>query len=182
MGAQRDQMLKIIEFCSEERTAEEIDAVLAPLREFRRSVFSPINMRSMLLKAGALEYRDNDEAPEEELDGDGSLVLPEPARATWISTVEALEYLEGLDPFADLAHALDAIADRQTCLAVLDHCAQQPRSLGDISGFISQNTPDGTDAPDAGGLVGRLEEAGALIWEGAWVTSPMGRDYLGLNG
>lgn len=181
MGAQREQMLKILEFCAEERTAEEVDEALAPLRAWRQSVYSPVTMRSLLLKAGALEYRDNDEAPEEQADEMGNLVLPPQAQATWLATPEALAYCETLDPFADLVHALDAIASRNVYLAVLKLCAEEPRSVGGIAEFVHQTAPEEADSLDAGGMVGRLEEAGALEWRGAWVTSNLGNDYLKLN-
>ena len=181
MGAQREQMVKIIEYCSEERTAEEIDAALAPLREYRRSIYSPITMRSLLLKAGALEYHDNDEQPEEQADEEGNLVLPQTARATWIATAEALEYCESLDPFADLARTLDEIANREAYMAVLNFCATAPRSVSDISTLLAEASPEAAVPLDAGGVVGKLEEVGALEWRSAWTVTPLGNDYLGLN-
>lgn len=181
MGAQREQMVKIIEYCSEERTAEEIDAALAPLREYRRSIYSPITMRSLLLKAGVLEYHDNDEQPEEQIDEEGNLVLPQTARATWIATAEALAYCESLDPFADLACALDGIANRETYMAVLNFCAAAPRSVSDVSALLAEACPEDATSLDAGGVVGKLEEIGALEWRGAWTVTPFGNDYLSLN-
>ena len=181
MGAQREQMVKIVECCSEERTAEEIDAALAPLREYRRSVYSPITMRSLLLKAGALEYHDNDEQPEEQTDAEGNLVLPQTTQATWIATTEALECCKSLDPFADLACALDGIANRKTYMDVLDFCAAAPRSVSDVSARLTEACPEDATPLDAGGVVGKLEEIGALEWRGAWTITPLGNDYLGLN-
>lgn len=181
MGAQREQMVKIIEYCSEERTAEEIDAALAPLREYRRSIYSPITMRSLLLKAGVLEYHDNDEQPEEQIDEEGNLVLPQTARATWIATAEALAYCELLDSFADLTCALDGISNRETYMAVLDFCAAAPRSVNDVSALLAEAYPKDATPLDAGGVVGKLEKIGALEWRGAWTVTPLGNDYLSLN-
>lgn len=181
MGAQQNQMIKIIEYCSKERTSDEIDAAIAPLREYRHSVYSPITMRSLLLKIGALEYRDNDEAPEEQVDEHGNLVLPALAQATWIASPEALEYCESLDPFADLVHALDGIANREAYMAALNFCATAPRSVSDISTLLAEASPETATLLDAGGVVGKLEEIGALEWKDAWTTTPFGRDYLGIN-
>ena len=181
MGAQRDQMIKIVECCGDERTSDEIDAVIAPLREYRHSVYSPITMRSLLLKIGALEYRDNDEAPEEQTDEHGNLVLPALAQATWIASPEALEYCESLDPFADLARTLDEIANREAYMAVLNFCATAPRSVSDISTLLAEASPEAAVPLDAGGVVGKLEEVGALEWRSAWTTTPIGCNYLGIN-
>lgn len=184
MGAQKDFLLAILDFCREERTSAEVDEMLAPLQEFRRSIYTPVTMRALLEQAGALTYLANDDAPEEQVDENGDLVLPEPSVCTWLATDEALAYCETLDPFADLVHALDAEEAYGDLYAlVLRMCAEQPRSISQIAAAVEQTGRlDGVEGLDPGHFVGRLEDAGALEWRGSWVVSELGARYLELVG
>lgn len=182
MGAMRPQLLAILDFCREERTSAEIDAMLAPLRELRQSVYTPINLRTLLEQAGALTYISNDEAPEEVTDEDGNLVVPEASVATWISTDEGIAYCEAQDPFADLVHAIDDDeAPIEVFIHVLTFCAEEPRSISQIEHSVADTGLLEGDKRQPGYFVGKLEDIGALEWRKAWTITDLGRQYLDLT-
>lgn len=179
MGTMRPQLLAILDFCREERTSAEIDEMLAPLRELRQSVYTPINLRALLEKAGGLTYISNDTEPDEVTDGNGDLVLPEPSICTWLSTDAGIAYCEAQDPFADLVHALDddpAYAD--IYLFVLKLCAEQPQSIAQIEHSVVESGLIENNKRQPGYFVGKLEDIGALEWRRAWTVTGLGRQYL----
>ena len=179
MGAQKRQLIAIMDFCRQERTSDEIDEMLKPFMEHRHSVYGPIAMRSLLEKAGALEYRANDEAPETVADENGDLVLPQPAVATWVSTAEAVELCDADDPYAELIEALDnADGPAEAYAFVLALCDDEGQSVTDIgaqlesSGVLEGVTYDPTF------FISKLEDIEALEWRGDWYTTDLGRRYL----
>ena len=183
MGAQKDQLLAIIDFCREERTSAEIDEMLAPYQEYRKSVYTPINMRSLLEGAGALTYLSHDEAPEETCDEEGNLVIPEDrGEGTWLATNAAIEVFEEQDPFADLVHALDDDgAYLPVYLHVLAFVNEKDRSISEIEHDVAESSLIEGDKRQPGYFVGKLEDIGALEWRGIWTLSDLGKQYLALS-
>lgn len=179
MGAMRPQLLAILDFCREERTSAEIDEMLAPMRELRQSVYTPINLRTLLEKAGGLTYISNDAEPDEVTDENGDLVMPEPAVCTWLSTDAGIAYCEAQDPFADLVHALDDDPTyTDVYLFVLNLCAEQPHPIAQIEHAVVESGLIENDKRQPGYFVGRLEDIGALEWRRAWTVTDLGRQYL----
>jgi hypothetical protein len=182
MGAMRPQLLAILDFCREEHTSAEIDDMLEPLRTLRQSVYTPINLRTLLERAGGLTYTSHDEAPEEVTDEDGNLVVPEASIATWLSTDEGIAYCEAQDPFADLVHALDDDeAPLEVFVHILTFCAEEPRSISQIEHSVASTGMLEGDKHQPGYFVGKLEDIGALEWRRAWTIADLGRQYLELT-
>lgn len=183
MGAQKSQMLAIIDFCREERTSAEIDEMLVPYQEYRKSVYTPINMRSLLENAGALSYQSHDEAPEEMTDEDGNLIVPEDCgEGTWLATDTALQIYEEQDPFADLVHTIDDDgAYLDVYLHILNFVAEKDRSISEIEHSVAESGLIDGDKRQAGYFVGKLEDIGGLEWRGIWTLGDLGRQYLSLQ-
>ena len=181
MGAQGESLVAIVEFCAQERTSGQVDEMLAPLRADRLSVYTPSTLRRLLENAGALVYHANDVAPDELTDENGDLVMPEEAVPTWTATPEALAWCAARNPLGELADAVgtdEEIADVYARILAL--CDEEPHSMNDIAHVLGEEGLLGEGGRDAGSLVGKLEELGALAWHGAWETSALGRDYLDL--
>ena len=66
MPGQKRLLLALIDHCREEKTGEEMDAFTEELQVYNFSVYSPVILRELLEKAGAIRY----DGPEEELEGD----------------------------------------------------------------------------------------------------------------
>lgn len=180
MPAYKSQLLGIIEFCEEEKTAEEINEMLEPLREHRVCTYSPINLRTILVGAGALSYNDNDEEDEEITDEDGNLVIPEQTNIpTWVATEEALAFCASLNPYADLLAALENDSEFvEVYVQVLELCSGEGSSISVIEHTINDSGKLDGAIKQPGYFVGKLEDLGAIEWKGAWRITPLGLQYL----
>lgn len=65
MPGQRRLLLKLIAFCREAKTGEEMDAYTKKLQEYCYSVYSPVILRELLENAGAIVYLPDDEGEAE---------------------------------------------------------------------------------------------------------------------
>jgi|GEM_PF-3462681 len=179
MMRQKALLVAIIDFCREERTAEQIDEMLAPLQEFRRSVYTPSTIRRLLERAGALTFISHDEAPEEQVDENGDLVVPEKPDPTWLSTADALEYIEAQDPFSELVRAIEPYAEHvEVFRLVLEVCNEEGTSISKIESAVRELGIEAGDKLQAGFFVGKLEDYEAIEWRGSWVTTELGLQYL----
>lgn len=180
MAPYKAQLLGIVAFCEEEKTAEEIDEMLEPLREHRVCTYSPINLRTILVNAGALIYNDNDEEAEEVTDEEGNLVLPEEtATPTWLATEEALAFCASLNPYADLLKALENDSDYvDAYVQVLQLCSGEGCKVSTIEHTLNDSGILDGSAKQPGYFVGKLEDLGAIEWKGAWQITPLGLQYL----
>ena len=203
MKPQRDQLYAIIDFCREERSSEEIDAILEPLRAHRRSVYTPVILRDLLLRNGALEYI-TEELDEPEADEDASvadeaaseiaaaddaaednleggvqfLEVPEEVPGTWLATPEALAFIQSRTPRTVIDAMLAEKPEREPIyLLVLKECADEPRSTQYLDQLIESHPLAQNPQRFGSYFVGRLEDADALVWEGAWKTAEAAR-YL----
>lgn len=180
MAPYKAQLLGIVAFCKEEKTAEEIDEMLEPLREHRVCTYSPINLRTILVNAGALIYNDNDEEAEEVTDEEGNLILPEEtATPTWLATEEALAFCASLNPYADLLKALETDSDYiDAYVQVLQLCSGEGCKVSTIEHTLNDSGILDGSVKQPGYFVGKLEDLGAIEWKGAWQITPLGLQYL----
>ncbi|MBR2836635.1 MAG: hypothetical protein IKE43_13115 [Coriobacteriales bacterium] len=184
MRSQKRELLAVMDFCREEHTSEEIDEMLAPYKEHRRSVYDGMAIRSLLEKAGALVYHANDEQPEEVANENGDLVLPEPSVGTWSSTEAAIECCDADDPYGELVKAMnDAQGPAEAYALVLAICDDENQTASAISQRLQESGVLEGDNHDPIYFVSKLEEIEALEWRGYWTTTDLGRRYLAqING
>lgn len=180
MAPYKSQLLGIVAFCEEEKTAAEIDKMLEPLREHRVCTYSPINLRTILVSAGALVYNDNDEEAEEVTDEEGNLILPEEtATPTWLATEEALAFCKSLNPYADLLKALENDSDHiDAYVQVLQLCSGEGCKVSTIEHTLNDSGILEGSVKQPGYFVGKLEDLGAIEWKGTWQITPLGLQYL----
>ena len=179
MIRQKALLVAVIDFCRDERTAAQIDEMLAPLQEFRRSVYTPSTIRRLLERAGALDYFSHDEAPEEQVDENGNLVVPEKPDPTWLSTADGLEYIEAQDPFSELVRAIEPYAEHiEVFRRILEACNEEGTSISAIERGVAELGILAGGKLQAGFFVGKLEDFEAIEWRGSWITTELGLQYL----
>ena len=180
MAPYKSQLLGIVAFCEEEKTAAEIDVMLEPLREHRVCTYSPINLRTILVNAGALIYNDNDEEVEEITDEEGNLILPEEtAVPTWLATEEALAFCASLNPYADLLEALETDSNYlDAYVQILQLCSGEGCKISTIEHTLNDSRILEESVKQPGYFVGKLEDLGAIEWKGTWQITPLGLQYL----
>lgn len=207
MPGQRRTLLRVIDFCRDEKSAEEIDDYIAGLKKHCYSIYSPVVFRELLEQAGALAYEgvrpdadaadEGDAAPSDEgalqsevlVDGDVEVPLEyreidevEPGR--WHATEEGLAVVDAQD---DEGATVRLIADEPQYEGIYDKILAFCRCEG---GRLSQeidrlvNDEEVLQEPRryAGYFVGHLERKGALEWKEGWVTTEAGASYLDKKG
>lgn len=180
MKPYRKLLLAIIDFCQTERLSTEIDDMLEPLSANRRSPYSPIAMRGMLERSGAIEYRvPQTEESQEDIDETGCLIVTEEPEGTWISTAAGLSFLREQDALADLrATVSEEPTYTRIYEEILEFCAQEGRTPAQIGKLVDDDPLLEKPKRCFDYFLGRLEDAGGLEWSGTWKTTANGKIVL----
>lgn len=186
-GTQR-VLMAALEACREgPRTAEELDEVMGAVLSSNRSVFGPVELRAILERYGALDYRKSEAelAAEEDagrqpaVDDAGNLVVDVPESGRWALTDAGRAYLEG-DPQG--SYALGLLEREGYYLPVyrelLAFVGEEPRTKPQIDARIDGHPLLQEPRMFSGHFVGELEKAGALEWNDAWVLTQVGQALL----
>ena len=90
-----------------------------------------------------------------------------------------------LDPQRRIASCVEAVPERTNAfLSILQLCEGRPSTLGAIKELVRDDPalePTARTAHlrlEASYFIDRLSEAGALVWDGGWRTTPAGERYL----
>lgn len=181
----------LLSFCDTERTYEEIDEYVRGYAEFEANKTSSHRYVFFLRRTGALEELEineqgeiiTDEMRAEAREAGLSEEEVEDMAVEWhvITTDVGREALKRTDPSLRLADLLSVKPSRvPTYRRVLEFCSEKPRSLDEISRLL-ENDP-GLEINEATGAAGmqpsayisKLDQAGVLVWNGAWATTEEG--------
>ncbi len=179
--ARRPVLLRIIEFCCDERASSEVAAMVDEYQKSCFSVYSAMSLCTMLEKSGALSAalpENAEEAVDE--DGAGYLEIKEPRQATWLATDAGLTVLsecrEGTEldelvngreaRYADVyMDLLEFLKDGRTMGAVNERYAGDPR------------LENPRKAPSH--FIDCLQEVGAVEWgDRAWRLTDLALNFL----
>lgn len=182
----RRVLMATMEACRKPRLATELDKAMGEILATNRSVFGPVELRSLLERYGALAY---EKSPEElaagdarergediaAADADGNLTVHVPAPGHWVLTDAGRAYIDG-DPQG--SYALDLL-EREgyyapVYLRLLEFVAESPRTKPQIDHEIDGDDLLREPRMFAGHFVGELEKAGALEWNDAWAITELG--------
>lgn len=190
-NALREALYKTLEFCQQPRDFTVVEDFIAQTDEFVYShiMQTPFAMIQMLVDAGGLS-----QTP---LDAQGNPVTPEQlANLTEDEADDLIETyrIQATDAGVETVHLLaperriEAQLSlrphrRDTYFAVLDFCTQ-PRKFPEIQEFFKTTPGLSRDivadhhklSPDF--YVDKLDKAGALVWQGAWVATEAGKRIL----
>lgn len=192
MNGQRATLLDVLAFCSNPRTAVEVDACIEQAQALNRSVFSGASLRTLLQQAGALELVDEQGAPYVEkalephivvVDGVECYEPQQPAEPLWRTTDAGVDVCAGDDPAARLRELFDD-PDEQMYLPIYERvltlCADDDgattRSLGEA---VDRDPLVQQPRYFVQHFVERLEQRGAVRWDGAaWKVTDLGMSAL----
>lgn len=192
---QKEILADLLVFCQIEREEQETEAFLEAHKQFADGYHSAHKYLFFMQRTGAIEEREYDSdgvliteemreelrsmgAPEEEV---------EDMAVEWrfITTDAGNEALERFNPTDRTRAMLSAQKESRhpTFARLLEFC-ETPRSLADITTFLADD-PGLEKDPRTGVMhmqpsayIGKLDEAGALTWEGGWKTTPGGMEVL----
>lgn len=180
--------LAIVEACREPQPTAAVERVVDDLRSRRQCVYGAANFCAMLCDAGALRKLTVDGAPYEdvepqleEVEENGRTYLrpTPPPEALWQATPEALEALADNDPFDALLSILD---EQEAYLGVfreiLGMCDSDGSSINQIKQQVNSNPALEYPKKSAQFFMDYLDRNGAIVWEGAWKLTDVGRRLL----
>jgi len=151
---------RLLAFCSEPRSTQEIYDELMYYPEMRKAAFTPKMLLSWMIEAGAIvRYNEKDTKT-----------------ALWATTETGIEAIAGRDP----AERLRRLMDEESVYAdvyrmILEFCSVE-RSLSDIEYLLLAHPALQRPKVYPSYLVDRLEFAGALEWTGKWLTTETGKE------
>lgn len=188
MCAFRHVFFGIIEYCEQERTADELDAKFDELLEHRVSIYSNVALRRMLTNQGLLECSTSEREAEpglDDVDEDGNLVVVPAFTGTWKATEAALAYRAEHTPEIEIAKLIEEDEPdwAHTYITLLEFC-EGGKPTADIDTLfagdatLSKTSLYKNECLYPGHYVGNLEDAGGLYWSGVWETTEAGSAYL----
>lgn len=192
--------LQIVEFCCEERTSEEVAALVEQAQAENRSVYTPQSLCSILERAGALASRTekpeeqagadeagaNDEAQAQGPDGiEAREVGPQPT-TYWTATDEGLTVLASHREGGALEELLSSETESvylPVYERVLAFCAEKPRPKPQIDAIVDDDPLVQKPRRYSNHFIELLENREALSWhDGGWNATELGRRYLEKHG
>lgn len=193
---QKEILYDLLVFCQTERGEAETEAFLEAHKQFADGYHSAQKYLYFMERTGAIEEREYDSdgvliteemrdelramgAPEEEI---------EDMAVEWrfLTTEAGNEAIAQFDPADRTREMLASQKESRhpTFKRLLTFCSEQPRSLDEITTFLA-NDPGlekdqrtGVMRMQPSAYIGKLDQAGALTWEGGWKTTPGGMEVL----
>lgn len=186
----RLDFLKIMEYCRETRSMDEMSSFVTDLLAQRRAVYSAASFCKMLADAGALvkidadgnPYVEVEVEPEEAVDENGMTYLKPgtPPAAFWQTTEDGVAVLEESDPIAALAKIIEENAPfRSVFRDILRLCdAEGGTSIVDLESTLNRDPILAESRRQAQFFMDYLDRNGAVAWDGAWKTTDVGKAVL----
>lgn len=186
-GALRPLYEGVIEYCAKPRTPGEVDALYGRLTEHNICTFSPVRVRAMLEEAGALAYIVDEAGAAAESDTGVEPPQPDeplyeiavPEEGLWRSTPAALSAVEARDKVGDTVFAMEAGGGLSAAgfIAVLVALEEGAKAIDDLESMMDRAFA-GQRQNSAAYFVHKLEESGAVSFEGKWALTDSGREAL----
>ena len=189
MGSQRKTLLDILSFCAEAQPVSEVNELVEKLKEHNYSVFSAANLCALLEKAGALERVTADGADAEKAETEPSVVVidgveyletADAPEMFWLTTDAGKAAIEADKPLDRLHDLLESDGAYKTIYKRILNLCSVP------GGATTKTMNDAVDGDPlvqkpryyAPRFIDKLEKCDALAWEGAWVTTEVGKRAL----
>ncbi|MCI1480252.1 MAG: hypothetical protein LKH29_05140 [Eggerthellaceae bacterium] len=181
MRPRRQVFLGILRFCQTPQRIADVDAEVERLQKHDYSVYNGANLCGQLERAGALERTGSDEVSEpqlvEEDDGSAYWVPTEHVPEQWQITEAGQAYLDADAPEDRLrAKLAEDAAYERIYLQVLQMCAAEGGATAKAMDDALIND-ELLQKPRlyAAYFFNNLAECGALVWDGAWRITDLGR-------
>ena len=190
----RELLYKTLAVCSAERDALEAERFIEQQPECAQALQEPFALVRQLVTCGGLAraaYDENGvlldgtlkaELVDQGLDDDAIAALA--TRHAVATTPAGLAAVTLLDPAYRIAACANAVPERRDIFVrLLEHC-RKPRSLDSVKQLLDghpalePSTRSGGQRLHAAYFIDRLDEAGGLVWDGAWVTTEAGERFL----
>ena len=186
----RELYLKLLGFCTEERTVDEAEIFLEAQPEYADALQTSTVLVNVLIDHGGLEYEEYDETGEKlteaRIEGFREQGLSEGEiydaieRRCVRATEEGRAVTNLLDPVKRVRSYLASDPSRTEALLKLLAFCSTPRTLEEINELfdgdpaLAPRERTSWQRVHASYLIDRMKEAGGLCWDGGWRTTPAG--------
>lgn len=189
MPTLQKMLFDILAFAQEPIASADLEHEITLLKEHHHSIYDPLTLCGLLEQAGALEKTDEAGASLESLVQeplqvtiDGVLyweVAPAP-EIYWCMTSEGKEQYATYQPLEQIRACFEAEPQYENIFnTVLDMCARDGGSSVKLIGDVVDDEPEVQNPKRyAMYFIDKLERAGAVEWNGQWVITNYGQEYL----
>lgn len=185
----QDALYRLIAFCKQERTYDEVAGEIATYPEMRGSAFPPSTILGWLVNVEAVQVVRDGSVEDEDGEADGpstevgegqldSKQAEESVEEIFVSTaagLEALRCYQSVDRFASLN---DQDGRYRPVFAELLQFCKDGQSKQAIEAKLKDNPLTYNPRVFPGYFLDRLEQSGALRWDGGWKTTEAGAEWL----
>lgn len=190
MKPQRRVLLRIIAFCKEPRLVSDVNEKIANLQVHDESVYSPADLCNLLEEAGAIERispdgedaRNLKQKPEiVTVDGVDYIQPAQQKQSFWRATPAGLLAVQKDNPDDRIEKLLrDDKKYAEIYKKILVMCNDKPQTVKALNNAV--NGLDLLQNPRlyAPHFIDRLEKCEALLWNGAWEITSVGKKALQL--
>ncbi len=159
--AHRAVLYKILNFCEAERSISRITEEIRSYPEMRSALQTPQVLLSWLVQAGGIE-----------------LIEAEEGAPVFLTTQAGSNVVRLENPINRIGHLLAQDFEyHDVYLQVLRSCLA-PKTKDEIESMLDGNPVLENPKVYPSFVIGNLEEAGALEWEGKWRTTQPGKKFL----
>lgn len=188
MPGQRDVLLGILRSCDEPRADGDVLRAVGELQASNRSVYEAHTLCRLLEQAGGLvhvlpdgsAFRAEDYRPVVVAEGGEEFIqAAEPPASCWVATPEGLAYAAADDPVGRTRAMLaEEAADAVLFKYLLKACQGGGSKTKALEAVVEAHPLAQEPKRYVQHFLKLLEDAGALAWKGAWVTTPAGSAAL----
>lgn len=182
-------LMAILEMAQQPVAAQTVSEEIERLQQHHHSVYAPATFCDLLDRAGALSQTNEEGVPLKDIerepemvtvDGEEFWTVAPPPELFWTLTDEGRAYFEAYQPLEQIR---TLIADEPHYAHLFHHVLHQAAAdggvtVGQLDDFVLADPAAKSPKRYAMYFVDKLERAGAVDWEGSWVITAAGRDYL----
>lgn len=182
-------MRKTIAYCAELRTFNDAERAMATFPEFRYADQSQAAIIGILTNAGAIDQL--------ELDKNGNIIpeqslhsMSEDERDDAVcsyalqSTRAGMKAIEGMEPKARLQRMFSEHPERTDSYRKIMQLCKTPQTYEQVAAQLEQHPTFASENdlstlpvyPSA--LLAKVEAAGGIVWNEAWILTPDGAEFL----
>ena len=189
MMSHQKVLMSVLELCEKPTSSNEIDEKITDLQQYHHSVYTPLTFCNLLERAGAIIKTDAEGTSLEDLvqeplkivkDGvEYWIVAPSP-EIYWAMSEDGRNYYDAYKPIEQIKHVYEEEPQyAEIFTTVLNMCkasgGAQVKTIGDV---VDDDPIVQKPKRYAMYFIDKLERAGALDWQNAWVITDAGLSFL----
>lgn len=182
-------LMAVLGLAQEPVSPDAVNTEITELQKHHHSVYAPSTFCDLLDRAGAICQTNDKGVPLKDIerepnvvtvDGEDFWMVAPPPEVFWTITNEGRAYFDAYQPLEQIRNLL---TDEPHYAHLYRHVLHQASAdggatVGQLDSFVLADEASQNPKRYATYFVDKLERAGAVDWQGTWVITAAGRDYL----